>query len=70
MSLSNGKYSSINDDLEVSKYTAGSQENVIRSDQYEAVEIKWVSYYIVIYIAIASYSLHSNCCIIKNRHMH
>ena len=40
MSLSNGKYSSINDDLEVSKYTAGRQENVIRSDQYEAVEIK------------------------------
>ena len=40
MSLSNGKYSSINDDREVSKYTAGRQENVIRSDQYEAVEIK------------------------------
>ena len=40
MSLSNHKNSSINDDHEVSKYTAGRGENVTRSDQYEAVEIK------------------------------
>ena len=48
MSLSNDKYSSINDDREISKYTAGRGEKVTRSDQYEAIEIKWVSYYIVI----------------------
>ena len=61
MSLSNDKsqYSSINDDREISKYTAGRGENITRSDQYETVEIKWVSYYIASYIAIANYSLHA-----------
>ena len=53
MSLSNDKYSSINDDREVSKYTACRGENVTRSDQYETVEIKWVSYYIAYTVIVA-----------------
>ena len=34
------KYSSINDDQEVPKYTAGKWESATHSDQYKAIAIK------------------------------